>query len=149
MLRVATEADAPIIQQMVIDFWNVIPSDIKINPKKLKDVVHGFFEDPTEKIFILSCDDNQSPRGLIGGVAQEFLLNRDKVATEIVWWMDPEYRGKDSLKLIDAFEHWAKHIAGCSIVQMSLVGSLQRERISKMYARRGYKLAEQSYIKVI
>ena len=75
------------------------------------------------------------------------LYSKDRVALEILWWVEPDARktglGKE---LLEAFEYWAKNIAQCSIIAVS---SLDDESLDKFYNKKGYKLTEKTYMKVI
>lgn len=63
-------------------------------------------------------------------------------AEEIVWWVDPKARGRDTLSMLGAYEDWADEI-GAKIVGLSYFG----DRSPKLYARRGYVPAERKFVK--
>ena len=117
-------------------------------------IIHGVVDGTIDKLLlgehtdstvILSLSDGR-PVGMIAGTVQPFLFNNDRVATEIVWWMDEDFRkGRKSFQLLNAFEYWAKNVAKCDTILMSTLNSLQSDRIGKLYEKRGYKPAENNY----
>lgn len=64
------------------------------------------------------------------------------VAQELAWWVTPAYRGRGALKLLDAYEQWAKE-KGCALVGMAHLGD---ERLTHLYERRGYQKIETSFL---
>lgn len=94
--------------------------------------------DSSEAVSLLEED-----KGMLLGRATPFSFGHHKMAMEIGWWVEPEYRKSGVGKsLIDAFEYWAKKV-GCSLVVM---GSLD-DVLGSYYEKNGYKSAERLYMK--
>lgn len=151
-LKIATEEDFITIADMTRKFYEHTPyyGVVDYDESKIADVVLGLFGNPTERIAILALDDNGQPVGMLCGQVGETLFNRNRVALELGWWMDPDHRASRlSIELIEAFEYWAKTIANCTYVQLSTVETRQAERIGRFYKRKGYDLYERGYLKVI
>lgn len=111
----------------------------------LKGIISTFISDRATKVIVLLCFDG-TPVGLIAGsIGPNLLCPHLKVATEANFYVSPEHRGKYSFKLVDAFEHWAK-LLGAHIVLMANFGNAT---LDKLYKRKGYKLVEHSFIKVL
>jgi|SwirhisoilCB1_FD_contig_61_1230484_length_13407_multi_3_in_0_out_0_8 hypothetical protein len=141
-MKIATTEDIPEITNMAMDFLEVSGyADLgneKTITKLITDVVTS---SQTEKIILLKPDI-----GFIAGIATPFLFGDCLLATEIAWWVNPDSRGSgEGLKLLGAFEYWAKHVAECKLISMS---SLDKE-IEKYYKKNGYKLYERAYMKVL
>lgn len=84
--------------------------------------------------------------GFLAGTVLAFPLGPYLMASEIAWYIKPEHRGKKvGSEFLDAFEHWAKNIAGCKMVNMMCLD----ERLDKYYTNRNYKLYERTYMKVL
>lgn len=66
-------------------------------------------------------------------------------AKETVWYIDPTARGRGALRMLDAYEAWAR-AQGCSTIGMS---SLASNDVSGIYLRRGYQPAETHFTKVL
>lgn len=71
-----------------------------------------------------------------------------RVANELVWWMEPDYRGKGSLKLFEAFEYWAKEIKKCQAICMTSTSSTD-PTLEKFYQRKGYAPREKTWTKYL
>lgn len=114
-------------------------SDIS-NVDDIKMLIQAYIEAPnTEKIIIL--DDC----GFIMGQATRFPFGPDLIASETAWWVEPEARGENKGgKLFEAFEYWAKNVAGCKLISMTSLNST----VEKIYRRKGYKLYERAYMKM-
>lgn len=82
--------------------------------------------------------------GVLIGVAQFHPFLPITIGSEILWWVDPEHRGHSSLKLLEAFEYWAKEVKHCDVLSCADVVS---HSIGAIYLRRGYKLEEQTWTK--
>ena len=61
-----------------------------------------------------------------------------------MWWVDPEHRGAESLKMLDVYESWAVDI-GAKIVGLSFFG----KRAPAEYKKRGFEPVEQKFAKAI
>lgn len=86
--------------------------------------------------------------GMIGGLLVPFPYNQNiLVAQELFWWVAPDSRG-GGMALLDAFEDEAE-MRGAGIVAMSLMEEMKGEVLSRIYERRGYKLNERSFLKVL
>lgn len=81
--------------------------------------------------------------GMLWGMAAPFVYGKCKVATELAWWVEPEFR-KSGLgkELLDAFEYWALKV-GCQAVVMAGLDT----DITKYYEKRGYTPREYLYMK--
>ena len=148
-LRLATEEDIPAIKRMSYLFYDHSPySSFEIDDEKVTALTTDILKDKTKNIVILSCQPD--PVGMIVGLSNEFMFNRKKIAMELLWWMDPEYRkSRDAIKLVEAYEYWATNVAKADIVQLSLLTTEQAPQIEKFYSRRGYKLSEKSFFKKV
>jgi len=111
------------------------------NEDDIKMLIQAIIEAPrNEKIIII--DDF----GFIAGQATRFPFGQDLIASEIAWWIDPEARGENKgARLMEAFEYWAKNIAGCKLISMTSLNNT----VEKIYRKKGYKLYERAYMKVL
>lgn len=69
-----------------------------------------------------------------------------RVATEVVWWIEPEHRGKIASEMLSAYEAWARK-RGASFVGMAALEAAPRA--GAIYRRRGYVPAETHFIKAL
>jgi len=141
-MRIATVDDLDELQRMGLNFLEASPykelGDKDIIRNVLTNIVKG---DTREFIGIISPEV-----GFILGSATPFLFGPHLLATEIAWWVEPEARGTgEGLKLLEAFEYWAKNVVGAKLVSMT---SLDKN-VEKFYKKNGYKLYERAYMKVL
>lgn len=66
-------------------------------------------------------------------------------ARETCWYIRPEARGRHALRMLDAYEAWARE-QGCSRIHMV---SLDDNDVSAIYARRGYAPVEKHFLKAL
>lgn len=117
-----------------------------ITDDQLRATIKDYVTNIQSKILLLLCYEGK-PVGLLMGLAgySHPMLVNIKVAMEILWYVEPEYRGKYSLRLVDAFEYWAEKVMGVDVLTM---GSLADGKdLDVLYRRRGFKHVENSYIK--
>lgn len=84
----------------------------------------------------------------VGGLKYPFLNNPAWIiGSEILWWVEPEYRnGGLGKQLIDAIERAAKD-AGCHLWVMVTLEAVEPEKAGAIYRKLGYELTEHSYMK--
>lgn len=68
------------------------------------------------------------------------------LAQERVWWIDPAHRGLAAVRMLDAYECWAREQA-CTFVGMAGMGD--DPVVGKLYERRGYRRAETHFLKAL
>lgn len=144
-LRLASIDDTETFLRMARAFHESSPySGIEFSQDRILSLYLSGLENPQEIITILSEQDGQV-RGMICGLCNSPPFSDEKVATELAWWMDEEYRGsKDSLLLFKAYEDWAVRV-GCSLVQMALLSN--SPDLTKIYERSGYTMTERTFLK--
>jgi len=101
---------------------------------------------PSDQFFLWVSEQDGDVVGFLAGTLSGTLFSKDKVASELVWYMDPAHRGSEAIKLVNKFEDWAK-ANGCNRVSMADVDLLNS--LSSLYERKGYKLYEKAYVKGI
>ncbi len=95
--------------------------------------------------FMLGLFSEDKLSGVFGAIVSEDLNDGDLVANEMFWFVRPEERGR-GFSLLLAYEEEAKKRGAkrCSMVHLL---SLQPERLSEIYKKRGYRPIETSYFK--
>lgn len=84
--------------------------------------------------------------GFLAGMVTPFIFGPHLLATEVAWWVNPEFRGsKIGSEFLHAFEYWAKEKAGCKLINMGCLD----DRLMKFYENEGYTLHERAYMKVL
>lgn len=85
-------------------------------------------------------------QGILMAVAFEHPFGPVRLAKETVWWIDPSHRGVAAVKMLGAYEAWAKD-RGCVYAGMAGMGS--DPAVARLYERRGYRHAESHYLKAV
>ena len=108
----------------------------------------GLTIDPQSIILVLLVDSNVA--GYMGLRIFQNPLGPEWLAEEHYWFVDPERRGRNSLRLLEAAKEWAK-ASGCSHLKMnaSRLASDLHDDVCRLYERKGMKAFETSYIERI
>ena len=83
-------------------------------------------------------------RGVLMAAAAEHPFGPVRLARETVWWIEPHYRGLGAVKMLDAYEIWAR-ANDCEFIGMAGMG--EDPAVGKLYQRRGFRTAETHYLK--
>lgn len=68
-----------------------------------------------------------------------------KVASELMWWIEPAHRGSGAaLRMIAAYEEWARS-RDCQFAHIVGLGS--DPAVGRIYERRGYQAVERHFMK--
>lgn len=86
------------------------------------------------------------PQGVLMAMAHEHPFGPVWIARETLWWIDPAHRGSAALRMLEAYETWAKE-NGCAFAGMAGMGA--DPAVSVLYERRGYRVAETHYLKAV
>lgn len=81
--------------------------------------------------------------GLLMAVWFEHPFGAGRYAKETVWFIAPQARGRAAIKMLSAYEAWAKE-QNCTAIGMA---SLETNDVSKLYLRRGYQPVETHFLK--
>lgn len=140
-MRIAELSDVDTILDMAMKFVEATGYKEAADPMYIRDLITAFLEAPRDKQIVILDDF-----GFIAGQATPFLFGHGSLASEVAWWIDPSARGENKgIKLMEAFEYWAKNVAQCRYITMT---SLDKD-VEKIYKKKGYKLYERAYMKVL
>lgn len=141
-MKIATLEDLPDIVNMSMKFMETTGYAEFSDRKTIEDFAFDMLNaERNEKIVIY-----EPGVGFLAGVANPFPFGPHLLATEVAWWVSPDARGKRvGAEFLEAFEYWAKEIAGCTM--LSMVGL--DDKLEKFYQDKGYKLYERAYMKVL
>jgi len=127
------------------NYFNEELAEVEFNTYKASALVTLAQLDADYFLSILKNDCNELV-GLLGGVISVPPFSTTKIATEIVWYILPKYRGSiKAIKMIKEFEGWAKE-RGAKHVAM-VAQSNSGSDPSRVYERLGYELAEKTFTK--
>lgn len=144
-LKLAEPQDYPIVKEMVLKFINATPySHYDIDPTKIDELIENVVALGKDRAILLCAIEDDQVVGMLAATATEFLFNRNLLANEMAWWVEPGHR-RHGLELKKAFEYWAKLI-GARYIGMS---SLNTEKVNRYLVRDGYRLTENTFVKEI
>ena len=142
-LKLATVEDFSDVVDLAMEFSNQTPYGVLPEQSKIEELVQGFINSPTSLVLLLLKEGR--PTGLLIAVVNEFLLTRDKMASEIAWYVRPEARGY-GFHLRKAYEFWAEHVQKVRFIHIS---SLDTPAVNKYLVRLGYTPTEKAFVKEI
>jgi len=82
-------------------------------------------------------------QGVLMACAFEHPFGAGRIAKETVWFVTSQARGRGAIKMLAAYEEWARSV-GCVSVGMA---SLATNDVSSLYERRGYSAVETHFMK--
>lgn len=147
-LKIATDNEAEDLIRLSTAFFEASPyAKFGVSKKKVAETVHSFVNGNKLELMPIALMHGSKAVGVLAAIANENIFNRRKVCMELIWWVDPEYRGyKQAKMMVDAYEYWAKVKIDAQIVQLV---SLEWNDMGKFYTKLGYEKAESAYIKEI
>ncbi|MGO3934762.1 GNAT family N-acetyltransferase [Rhodopseudomonas pseudopalustris] len=99
------------------------------------------------RMLCLALDLDGQAQGVLMAAAYEHRFGPVWLASETVWWIDPAHRGGSAApRMLDAYEAWARQL-GCKFAGMAGMGD--DPLVAKLYLRRGYRVAERHFLKVL
>jgi GNAT superfamily N-acetyltransferase len=124
-------------------------ANVQRTDEQLMAVIAQFAIAPIHQSVCLLLSDGDKYIGFLAAVvsAAHPLMYNDPIASELIWWVSPEYRGgKQSVSLIHAYEEWARTV-GCKRASLSNLFNPYHDRLDKVYQDMGFYPVEKSYMK--
>lgn len=140
MIRRATEADVPRIVEMAQAFWAESSYRERMDPPAMADVLaRGLIDRPDAMLLVV--DAGEAVVGMLGVVALTHPMNGQRIASEVVWWLDPdERRGRVAIHMLRAAEQWARD-QGATVLQMIAPD----DRVERLYTALHYQPMERVF----
>ncbi len=110
-------------------------------PEVATAFLRGLVASPDATIFVRQWDGVIV--GMLGVLAYAHPMSGERMASELFWWLDPDYRGAGGWMLRRA-EKWAR-AQGATRLQM--VSPVENVRVQETYDALGYQAFEVSYYK--
>lgn len=144
-IRFAGHRDIPALIQMGQHFHssspyaNLVPLDLATVERTGRTLIDG---EDSAIIIALSGEQRIDIHavGMLGLAVYSHPISGVRVASELFWWVEPEFRGHTGLKLLRLAEKWAVS-RGAKVLQM-IAPTVQTEQL---YNRLGYTKVETSY----
>lgn len=144
-IRRATEQDFDGMADMSEHFLSATPYGtlLDASPDTLVSFMRSLAGLETAAMWVAESDGRLV--GMVAGWVFQHPFSGQPIASELVWWVEPEARGTVGIRLLDAFETWAKK-RGATGIQMIAPES---SSIGALYERRGYRRVETLYQRVM
>ena len=107
---------------------------------------HLFQAHMTGRRLVLVLEADGLVQGVLMAAFEQHPFGPTYLARETVWWIEPAFRGLNAIRMLDVYEQWARE-RGCDFVGMAGMGD--DPDVSKLYQRRGFKIAETHYLKAL
>lgn len=139
-IRKATVEDLPRILEMGFGFAETTSYKEFITAEQVGKMTAIFLTSEDKVILV-----NEDLTGMVWGMATQFPWGVIKVASEMVWWVDPSERGHGLGKeLLKALNEWALE-QDCKILALT---GLDKD-VASIYEKAGFELYERTYFKRI
>lgn len=148
MIRLAEMGDMPTLLAMGERFFEVSSYGelMTFDPQSLRQMFAQLIEGDAGVILI--AQEGGEIAGFLAALLYPFYFNNAHfTGQEIGWWVAEEHRsGGHGKALIEGVERWARHKGAKTFSMIAIHGS-QPETMAQIYAARGYKPSEYTYIK--
>lgn len=148
-LRHATLNDIPELMKLARKLFKGSPMEaMRIDIEKARaQLERAIISDHKDNLVLVSHDEGKIV-GVIAAYAFYPIFSSERIACEILWYLEPEYRkGRRGLDMMKAYEYWAK-LVGCTVAQYGWLTSSPETMIA-LYEKTGATLAEHVYYKVL
>ena len=134
--------------RMALGFFEASPyAHLGLDESRIGRNIRFFLDGPKTERIALVLEHEGKAVGVLLAQTTTIIFAELKVGLEVMWWVEPEFRGKrKSFDLIFAFESWARTV-GCTLTQLTTVETYQADKIGSFYKRIGYEVAETNFLK--
>jgi GNAT superfamily N-acetyltransferase len=143
MVRLATDEDVARIAELGVRFNQETPYQqiLTVDPALLETLTRSLLANEDALALVSEIDGDVV--GVLGMLVTSHPYSGERVASEIVWWVNPNQRG-DGVKMLLYAERWARE-KGAVVIQMIAPD----RRLEQFYERVDYVPVERAYQKRI
>lgn len=142
MIRVAQDSDRLAILDMCRKFHTESGVKLTFNQAVAISTIDQVIASNDALALVLDLDE--AIRGIFAAAIVPNMFSIERCSHELMWWVDPSYRGRGALKMLTEYEAWAK-AKGCAAVNM--VGLGADPATTRLYERCGYIAQERHFLK--
>lgn len=142
-MRKATISDLPRLAECADEFYRASKFLKRFDLDKFVALWSALLGNETGVIFLL--EDAGKITGTIGGMIYPEPYSGELIATEFFWYCLESHRG-GGLRLLKAFEQWARE-QGCAQIRMVHLMDSMPEKLDRVYKHYGYVEAERHFVK--
>lgn len=101
----------------------------------------------TGVVLVAEAPDGRVAGGIVGVMTQVWFNPCARLAAELAWWVDTEFRGTSAgVKLARAFEQWARD-NGAAAVSMSDLVIEGETPAGRLFEKLGYRVVERCQVR--
>lgn len=147
MIRPAIASDVPELARLGALFFAesgygaMMPAD----PEGLERNLAVFLASPHCHFFMVEVGDRAVGAAAFG-LLPAFPAPSTLQATELFWFIEPEYRGRFGPLLLEAIEEAAADL-GAGVMSMIALEAARGATVGRLFERRGYRLVERAYMR--
>ena len=145
-VSIANKNDISELEVLCSKFHYESGTNIKYNVDKVYEVLNTAIGNKNEYILLTLRNSDGLVIGLLGAQITVPHFSNDRVAMEWLWYVEPEYRGLCSIKLLKAYLYWAFDVMKCDHATMSTLDSDLAGKLHKLYTKIGFSKQENTYI---
>lgn len=144
MIRRADADDITGIVDLGREFHAMAQIKIPYDPYGTRCFLEEALKNDAVAVFVVEQDGKLA--GTAGAILAPVFFNLQvRVAQEMFWFVSKDARGRrDSLRLLEAMEAWARENQAVSLTMVSLAVN---PNVGYLYLRRGYTALETHYVK--
>lgn len=142
MIRRAEQSDRMAILSMVKRFHVESGVGLDFSPAMAMATIDRVLGDDDALALVFEIDGKL--RGVFAAIIHPHFFSIERCAQELVWWVEPAYRGRGAVKMLAEYEVWARS-KGCHAVNM--VGLGTDPVTTRLYERHGYTAQERHFLK--
>lgn len=146
MIKILTNEYLDGLVELTKEFHNVSGYTTEWNELYITRALVNSMSKPNH-LNLIMVDDLGRVVGMLLAVCVEHPFYPINTASELAWYVKPDYRGKESMQLLKAYEYWATQLMNAHIITMVSLENVEPEKVDKLYKHMGYKLKEHSYVK--
>ncbi len=139
MIREAIEADIPRLVDMGIGFLRLYYADkLPENREQMKKTVTELMGNPNGHVLV--AENGHGIEGMFVFVVFPHFFSGELIAGELVWWIEPEARGRSGLALLREAESISRKMGA-----KKMQAGAPSERTATLYKRLGFQEVETTY----
>lgn len=146
IVDVANHTDSEALFDLAYKFHKESGTSIKLDSQKAIQTLDIAMHKKDEFLVLVLRDDLDYPQGVLAAQIVVPHFSNDRVAMEWLWYVEPEYRGLCSIKLLKAYLYWAFDVMKCDHATMSTLDGEFRDKLHKLYTKIGFSKQENVYI---
>lgn len=115
---------------------------VPVNPPAMVETLTRMLASDTAAVFV--ADHDRAVTGMIGVLCYAHPFTGWILTQELFWWVEPERRGYDGIRLLMHAESWARDQGSEQLLMIAPTPDIER-----LYQRLGYRYLETNYLKVL